>query len=211
MTGSVSSPSPEGASAPGPAPRLRWRTVDIVVAATVAAAFGVVFWLWNVTFAAVSGLFLVFPPSQGLMMGVWLIPAVLGPLIVRRPGAAVFTELVAAAVSVLFGSASGLAILLLGLLQGAGAEAVFAATRYRSWRPLTAVCAGVAAGITTTTYGLVMNYPTWPIAWMLGYYAVIGLSAALIAGLGSWYLVRGLAQAGALASFPSARTHLDRR
>ena len=31
-----------------------WRTVDIVVAAVIAVAFGVVFWAWNVIGSVVS-------------------------------------------------------------------------------------------------------------------------------------------------------------
>ena len=34
-----------------------WRTVDIVVAAVIAVAFGVVFWAWNLVWAAWAPLF----------------------------------------------------------------------------------------------------------------------------------------------------------
>ena len=73
----------------------RWRTVDIVVASAVAVAFGVVFWawgkLWNTTQPAFTG----FPPAQAFMYGVWLVPGVLGALVIRKPGAAIYAELVA--------------------------------------------------------------------------------------------------------------------
>ena len=48
-----------------------------------------------------GGLFVAFPPSSGLVAGMWLFPAVLGGLLIRKPGAALFTEMVAAAVSAL--------------------------------------------------------------------------------------------------------------
>ena len=73
-----------------------WRTVDIVVTAAIAVAFGVVFWAWNFVWATASPMFAAVPPAQNILYGVWLIPAVLAGLVVRKPGAALFAELVAA-------------------------------------------------------------------------------------------------------------------
>jgi len=78
----------------------RWRTRDIVVAATVGVVFGFVFWAWNVLWNTLVAPASVVAPLWGfLTYGVWLVPAVLAPLIVRRPGAALFAEMVAAGVS----------------------------------------------------------------------------------------------------------------
>ena len=55
-------------------------------------------------------------------------PAVLAPLIIRKPGAALFAEMVAAGVSALLGSLWGVDTLLSGFVQGAAAELVFAFT-----------------------------------------------------------------------------------
>src|SRR3954451_8995351 len=82
----------------------RWRTVDIVVTAVLGVAFGVVFWAWNLLWAAVGTAFTAFPPGQAFMYGVWLLPAVLAPLVVRKAGAGLFAELIAAVVSALLGS-----------------------------------------------------------------------------------------------------------
>ena len=80
---------------------MRWRTVDIVITAVLGVAFGVVFWAWNLLWAATGAAFAAFPPAQAFMYGVWLLPAVLAPLIVRKPGAALFAELMAAVISAL--------------------------------------------------------------------------------------------------------------
>src|SRR3954465_8486684 len=101
----------------------RWRTVDIVVTAVLGAAFGVVFWAWGLLWAGTGAAFAAFPPGQAFMYGVWLIPAVLAPLVVRKPGAGLFAELIAAIVSALLGSAWGSIVLLYGLLQGAAGGA----------------------------------------------------------------------------------------
>ena len=106
--------------------------VDIVVAAAVAVAFGVVFLAWNALCAATAPLFAFLPPAQAIIYGVWLLPAVLVGLIVRRPGAALFGGLVSAAVSVLLGSPYGADALDLGRDPG----------RRRGARLRASVCTG---------------------------------------------------------------------
>ena len=58
------------------------------------------------------------PAAGRLTLGVWLVPAVVGGLVVRRPGAALFTELVAANVELFLGNRWGLAVLLSGAAAG---------------------------------------------------------------------------------------------
>ena len=47
-----------------------WRVVDIVVAAVIAVAFGVVFVAWNTLWAAATPLFLALPPAQAILYGI---------------------------------------------------------------------------------------------------------------------------------------------
>lgn len=184
-----------------------WRTVDIVVAAAIAVAFGVVFWAWNAVWAATAPVFTFLPVAQNLLYGVWLIPAVLGGIVIRKPGAALFTEVVAASVSALLGSQWGLDALISGAIQGAAAEAVFAAFRYRSWTTVTAVLAGIATAIGAWLHDMPLYYPELGLAGWIPFLVFMAISAALIAGVGAWYLMRALANAGALSAFPSGRTH----
>ena len=105
-----------------------WRTRDIVVAAVIGVVFGVVFWAWNSLYA---GLGFLTPPLSDVVYGMWLVPAILAPLVIRKPGAALFAEMAAAGVSALLGSQWGPDTLLSGFVQGAAAELVFAfATRF---------------------------------------------------------------------------------
>lgn len=182
-----------------------WRTVDVVVGSVLGVAFGAVFQGWNLAWAALAPAFVTLPPLQGLMYGVWLLPAVIVPLVVRRPGAALLGETVAAAASVYFGTPWGLVIVVYGLAQGAAAELVFAMTLYRAWRLPVAVLAGAAAGGAAALLDLALYYPAWPIEWQLAYLALVMPSAALVAGVGGWLLVRGLGAAGALAPFAAGR------
>ena len=107
--GRVQAPSPTS-------PFEAWRTRDIVVAAVIGVVFGVVFAAWNQLYAGLDALT---KPFSDLIYGVWLVPAVLAPLVIRKPGAALFAEMAAAGVSALLGSQWGPDTLLSGFVQGA--------------------------------------------------------------------------------------------
>ena len=183
----------------------RWRTADIVVAAVIAVAFGVVFWAWNELWKVFDSSFTAFPPLKGLVNGVWFLPAVLGPLIIRKPGAGVFTETVASIISVLLGSPWGTITIVYGLMQGVGGEAAFAATSYRSYRLPVALVGGALAGAAGGLLDIAVYYSAWSLFWQLTQIALSALSGLVIAGFGAWALTRALAQTGALDQFPSGR------
>ena len=182
-----------------------WRTVDIVVTAAIAVAFGVVFWAWNFVWATAGPLFAALPPAQNILYGVWLIPAVLAGLVVRKPGAALFAEVVAASVSALLGSQWGLDTLASGALQGLAAEVAFAAMRYRVWDLRTACVAAALSAVAAWVHDMPLYYPDLTLTDQLVIGAFMVVSAVIIAGLGSVWLMETLAQTGVLAQFPSGR------
>jgi energy-coupling factor transport system substrate-specific component len=183
----------------------RWRTVDVVVAAVLGTAFGVVFWAWGLLWEGAGNAIPL--PARGLIYGVWLVPAVLGPLVIRRPGAGLFTEFVAASVATFFGSPWGLTTLLYGVFQGLAGEFAFAATGYTRWRLPTALAGGALAGGAAVLLDLINYYPANSAGWKWAYAALVILSATAIAGYGAWSLTKALAQTGVLSRFPSAQTH----
>jgi energy-coupling factor transport system substrate-specific component len=183
----------------------RWRTVDIVVTAVLGVAFGVVFWAWNLLWAATGAAFAAFPPAQAFMYGVWLLPAVLAPLIVRKPGAGFFAELVAAILSALMGSSWGSIILLYGLLQGLAGELGYALFGWRRYGWPQALVSSVLAGAMAAALDLVYYYPSWTGGWKVTYLVVVVASTVVVAGVGGTALVRALARTGALSSFAAGR------
>ncbi len=192
--------------------RLRCRTIDLVTIATLGVAFGVVFWGWGKLYALVDiAVKLGFPPAAGLMGGGWLIAGVVGGLIVRRPGAALLTELIAAIVSavVLGGTEWGASVLVSGLLQGLGAELVLLLVAYRSFTPVVAMAAGALAGVFEAFYEWSAWYSDWDLGYRLAHLGFFALSGAVIAGIGGWVLVRALAQAGVLDAFAPGREAVD--
>lgn len=186
--------------------RHSWRVVDIVVASVLGVASGVIFWAWGLAYGPLS-LLLAFPPLAGLINGGWLFAGVLGGLVIRKRGAALFTEVVAGVVSMLIGTQWGFSVLLWAVVQGLGAELVFAAFRYRRWGLPAALLAGLGAGLVvglmdTTFTSLVAFEPVWRLLYVLS----SSVSGVLLAGLLSWLTVRALASTGVLAPFASGRT-----
>jgi energy-coupling factor transport system permease protein len=179
----------------------RWRTVDIIVVAIIAVAFGVVFYAWNAY--VWQWLRPLGEPWEYIISGMWLMPAVVAPLIVRKPGAALFAEMVAAIVAVILGSQWGLDTLLSGFVQGAGAEIVFGFVMYRRFGPIVAFLAGAGAGAGEALHDIPVYFATYTAQLQFAIAALEILSGALIAGIGAWLLVRSLRRTGALGAFPS--------
>ncbi len=186
----------------------RWRTVDIVVTAVLGVAFGVVFWAWNLLWAATGAAFTAFPPAQAFMYGVWLLPAVVAPLIVRKPGAALFAETIASIVSALLGAQWGVQVVLYGLIQGLAGELGFAVFRYRRFGWVQALISAVLAGAAAAVLDLVYYYPLWTAGWKLTYVLVVVASTVVVCGVGGTALVRALARTGALSSFAAGRSRV---
>ncbi|WP_011891871.1 MULTISPECIES: ECF transporter S component [Mycolicibacterium] len=187
-------------------PVLQWRVVDIVVASVLAVAAGLVFVFWNVASNPIAApLGAVLPGLQALAGGGWLFAGVLTALVIRKPGAALYGELVAATVSALVGNQWGVLTIESGLVQGLGAELVFAAFLYRRWNLPVAVLAGAAAGVALAVNDLILWYPGSTTAFAAIYTGSAVVSGAVLAGVLSWFVVRGLAKTGALSRFASGR------
>jgi len=205
------SASTAGAVAGGAAaPRnLRWRVVDIVVAAVLGVAIGLVFWGWNVVGGAWFGAAdAVTPGLGGIAVGIWLIGGVIGGLVIRKPGAALVVEVVAAIVSMLIGNVWGVSTVLSGIVQGLGAELVFAVFLYRRFGVVVAALAGVGAAVAAWIFE--MFYGSSPnflksVEFNTIYLGALMVSGALLAGVVGWLLVRALASTGALSRFAAGR------
>jgi energy-coupling factor transport system substrate-specific component len=180
--------------------------VDIVVASVIGVASGLIFVVWNIAYTPVTGpLQALLPGLQAFGGGFWLFAGVLAALVVRKPGAALFGELLAAVVSALVGNQWGALTLLSGAVQGLGAELVFAAFLYANWRAGVSILAGAGAGLAMAITDLTVWYPGSDTLFIV-VYTVSGIAGgALIAGLLSWLAVRGLARTGALSRFAAGR------
>ena len=184
---------------PDAAADARWRTRDIVVAAVIGVALGVVFWAFGAVWRALEFI----GPIQNILYGAWLLPALVAPLIIRKPGAALFAELVAAGLSALLGSTWGVDTLLSGFVQGAAAELVFAFTLYRFWSFPVLAAAGLASAAAAFVHDVVVWYPGYATDVLLIIAVTMALSGAVLLPAAAILLVRALRQAGVLEGFPA--------
>lgn len=189
------------------AAKKQWRVIDIIIAAVLGVSCGLLFWLWNsVGFAWFTAFDALTPGLGGMAVGVWLLGGVIGGLVIRKPGAAIFVEVIAAVVSAVLGNQWGVETLYSGLAQGLGAELVFAAFRYRRFTWPVAVLAGIGAGVGAYLLELVTsaNY-AMSLQFNIIYFSCVVVSGALLAGGLGMVLVRALAATGALDRFAVGR------
>lgn len=186
--------------------RRSWRVVDIVTCAVVGVAAGVALWAFGIAFRPAAEALGFLQPLSAILNGGFLFPAVLGALVVRRPGAAFFAEVLAGLTSMLIGTEWGIPVIIWAAVQGLAAEAGFALLRYRRWglpaALLAGACAGLAVGLMDTTF----YYPAWEAGYKVLYVALSIPSGVVLAGLLAHLVVRALARTGALSALPSGRS-----
>lgn len=187
--------------------RLSWRVVDIVIAVVLSVACGLIFVVWNsVGYAWYEAMDAVTPGLGGLAAGIWLLGGVLGGLVIRKPGAAFFVELLAACVSAAIGNQWGIETVYSGIAQGLGAELIFLLFAYRLFNLPVAMMAGVGAGACAWALELVLSANLAKgFAFNAIYLGCLAISGAILAGLVGWLLVRALAATGALDRFAAGR------
>lgn len=188
---------------------LTWRPIDIVIVAILGVATGFIFVVWNnigyVWFTAMDNLT---PGLGGLAVGIWLLGGVLGGLIIRKPGAAIFVEVFAASVSAALGSQWGPETLYSGLAQGLGAELIFLLFAYRKFNIVVATLSGIGAGVGAWTLELFLS-PNLAksLEFNIIYLVCVAISGAILAGILGFSLMKSLAKTGALDRFAAGREH----
>jgi energy-coupling factor transport system substrate-specific component len=174
-----------------------WRTRDIVVTAVIGVAFGVFFWAFNGVWSALAAL----GPLENVLYAGWLLPAIVAPLVVRKAGAALFAEVVAAGLSMLLGSQWSVDVLLSGVLQGAAAEVVFLAVGYRRWTVPLVAAASLAASAAAFLHDWLVYYATYDAGALLPIAVFMAISGAVVLPAIAFALVRALRTSGAIEGF----------
>lgn len=187
-----------------------WRNIDIIIAAVIGVAVGLIFVIWNIIggagYEAVNALT---PGLGGLVTGMWFLGGPLGAYIIRKPGAAIFVEVIAATVSALIGNQWGISTLYSGLAQGLGAELVFLILAYKSYNLATVVISGLMAGVGAWTFELFTGNLAKTFEFNVIYLISTALSGAVLAGLLAYFLAKALAATGALDRFAIGRERHD--
>lgn len=183
----------------------QWRVVDYVTTAVLGIAVGLVFWVLALSWKVLELAFQAFPPSIGLIAGLWVLAGPLAGAIIRKPGAALLCELIAAIVEAVLGSHFGATVLLSGLLQGLGAELVFAAFGYKRFTLWVTAASGMLAAAFMAVSENIMYNAEWQFGFQAIYAVCAIISGLVISGIGAWFAYRAIAATGALSSFASGR------
>ena len=182
-----------------------------MTAALIGVTFGVAYWGWSTAYTTLSTPFTGFlGPFIGLLGGPWLIAGVVAGLVIRRPGAAFFAEVLAAAVSASIGNEWGWATVVSGCLQGLGVEIALAIFLYRRFTWPVAALGGALAALLEFGYEWNAYWQGTTLGFKLGYAGFFMLSGAVVAGIGGWLLVRALAATGAIDALPAGREAAER-
>ncbi|KFF31042.1 ABC-type cobalt transport system [Bifidobacterium bombi DSM 19703] len=189
--------------------RLRWRPVDIALGAALGVTCGVFFWGFNFAYAALSPLLrAILPGIASLLHGFWYFSGPLALIIIRKPGAALYVNLVGSCTEMLFGNNYSFGFVFASaLIQALFSELPFLLSRYRRFNLFLCVTSG---GLTALEYGLYALFFQFQGVALLSPRGIIHMiceiiSGICIAGIMSWYLYTALAKTGALDRFASGR------
>lgn len=184
-----------------------WTLRETLIVAVLGAVFGVLYLGWVQVWLIAQAIF--GPVTMDVVMGFWFIVSMIAAAIIRKPGVALISEVLAAGVQILIGSPAGLILLLSGLVQGAGAEAVFAATRWRRYSLPVLMAAGVGAAVFSFIYTWIrFDYGTLEPGLLVVMFVLRCVSGALLGGLLAYLVVNALYRTGVLAGL---RIDHDRR
>ncbi|MFC6038812.1 ECF transporter S component [Paenisporosarcina macmurdoensis] len=181
-----------------------WKLKEVVLMSVFAVVFAVVYLL----FVQVGNIWagVIGPIAYEWMFGIWFIVSIISAYIIRKPGAALLSETMAAMIEVMIGNAVGPRLILSGLVQGLGAEAAFAATGYKRYNWWVLCLAGVGSAVFSFAYGfLVSGYAALDPSLLVLMFTLRVISGAVIAGLGGKYLSDGLLATGALRGYAISR------
>ena len=142
------------------------------------------------------------PGLGGLFHFMWLFAGPLVAIIIRKPGAALITEVLASAIELLMGNSGGATVVLTGLIQGVGCELGFAVFRYRKYNLLSMALSGVFAAVCIFCYELYyLSYYLLAPTMLAAQLAVRFASAVVFSGVIAKLACDGLARTGVLRSY----------
>ncbi|MEC0227112.1 ECF transporter S component [Paenibacillus alba] len=184
------------------------KLTDILITIVIAAVFGVIYRIWGPMYDILKPIGL---HAEQLSYGMWFMAATFAFLIIRKPGVALLAEVAAATIEALFGGSWGVSTLVYGILQGLGAEIIFALFLYRRVNVGVTILAAFASAalslLVDQYYGYIDQLTFWNYCLFIGLRL---LGSALIAGVFAYYLAGALSRTGVLSLIrPASKKDYD--
>ena len=192
-------------------PTFTWTVADILICTVLGLVSGLVFWFYNGPgYAWWESFNAITPGLAGLAVGPWLFAGPLGGLVIRKPGAAIYCELVAACLSAALGNQWAIATLYSGFAQGLGAEIVLAIFLYRKFGLPVIALSGAAAGAGAWVLEFFRGNIAKGVEYNVVYFVSLLISGAVVAGVAVYFMVQALVQTGALDKVRAGRANQQR-
>lgn len=188
-----------------------WKLKEIILVAMICIVFGVVYLgaVYLASFIATALTpFGLSPLGNEIVFGIWFMAATLAGYILQKPGVAVVAEVIAAVLEVLMGNWFGPMVIVAGIIQGAGAEAVFAAYKYQKFDGKVMYLAATGSCITSFLWSFVRSgYGKFSVMFLVLLFCIRLVSSLLFSGLICKLIGDGLAKTGLLKGYELGRSH----
>lgn len=187
-----------------------WSLKDIIVLCVLGVAFGALYMGGVSAWAVANAVF--GPVALDMVYGIWFTASITAAYIIRKPGIAFAAEMLAALGEILLGTPAGISVFIGAAIQGLGCEAIFALTRYKKYNTAVLIFAGMGASVTSFIYNYVAyGYSKLPLKMLMFMLLIRLISGAILAGLLGKLIGDGLANTGALSSFPLGRARAEKK
>ncbi len=188
---------------------LRWRVADIALGAALSAVFGVILCGYGLVFIPIIRTLnaAVLPGFASITHGVWYLSGTLAVLLIRKPGSAVYVNVVAALVQVLLGSPFNIRdTIISALIQGVFAEVPFLIFKYRKFNLTLSSISGLLVAFEYGVYLCLTKYQAKAPTYITIHMITELISGLLLSGVLVWFVYLALRATGALDNFASGRT-----
>lgn len=188
-----------------------WKLKEIILTAMICIVFGVVYlaavYLASFIATALTPAGLA-PLGNELVFGVWFMAATLAGYILQKPGVAIVAEVIAAVIEVLLGNWFGPMVIVSGIIQGAGAEIVFAAGKYKKFDGNIMYAASAGCCVASFLWSFVRSgYGKFSIPFLAFLFVVRLVSSMLFSGFICKKIGDSLAKTGLLKGYALGRDH----
>ena len=159
-----------------------WTTRETVVVAVSSVVFGMIYLAWVQLWLLAQGL--IGPIAMDIVFGLWFAGSTFNAYVVRKPGVAFATAMIAVIPELLAGNPAGLILLITGLVQGAGSEIPFALTRWRRYSWSVLLTSGGMAAVMSFGYNwIIFDYQNLDTGLLIAMFIIRIASGMLLGAL----------------------------
>ncbi|MBU7455511.1 ECF transporter S component [Leuconostoc fallax] len=171
----------------------KWSLREVILMALIGIGFGVIYFIMDPIYAALDAVLVpmgLHPYAIAITIGPWMMAAPLASYLLKRVGAGLIGEILAATGEALLGGYWGVATIISGFIQGIGSELGFTLTGYKSWK-LGLILSTLTGTAVTFFWSLFHDgYLQLNIGMLIGLFIVRWISVGFFAGVLVYWIVR---------------------